>query len=98
MMSAALGGLDAFVFTAGIGENSATMRARIAEKLAWLGVVIDASANAAGALLISHQKSAVAVYVVPTNEELMIARHTLALLSARSVHPDKKGRQNYSHC
>jgi acetate kinase len=87
MLSAALGGLDAFVFTAGIGENSATMRARIAEKLAWLGVAIDASANAAGALLISQQKSAVAVYVVPTNEELMIARHTLALLSARSVHP-----------
>jgi acetate kinase len=87
MLSAALGGLDAFVFTAGIGENSATMRARIGEKLAWLGVAIDASANAAAALLISQQKSAVAVYVMPTNEELMIARHTLALLSARGAHP-----------
>jgi acetate kinase len=91
MLSAALGGLDAFVFTAGIGENEA-MRARIAEKLAWLGVVIDTSANAAGALLISQQKSAVAVYVVPTNEELMIARHTLALLSARSAHPPARER------
>ncbi|MFL5046246.1 MAG: acetate/propionate family kinase [Xanthobacteraceae bacterium] len=81
MLAAALGGLDAVVFTAGIGENSVTMRARIAEKLAWLGVALDAAANAAGKLLISRPDSRVAVYVIPTDEELMIARHTLALLA-----------------
>jgi acetate kinase len=82
MLAAALSGFDAFVFTAGIGENSPTMRARISDKLAWLGVVIDTSANAAGKPLISSKDSRVAVYVIPTNEELMIARHTLALLTA----------------
>jgi len=81
MLAAALGGLDGFVFTAGIGENSATMRARIAEKLAWLGVAIDVDANSARKPLISRKDSRVAVYVIPTNEELMIARHTLELLS-----------------
>lgn len=81
MLAAALGGLDAFVFTAGIGENSAPMRARIAEKLAWLGVTFDQDANAARKSLISRKDSGVAVYVIPTNEELMIAQHTLELLS-----------------
>jgi len=80
MLAAALGGLDAFVFTAGIGENSPTIRERVAEKLAWLGVVFDANANAARQPLISRSESKVAVYVLPTDEELMIARHTLALL------------------
>jgi acetate kinase len=87
-LAAALGGLDAFVFTAGIGENSATMRARIAEKLAWLGVALDADANAARKSLISRPDSRVGVYVIPTDEELMIARHTLALLAQRS--PQKR--------
>jgi acetate kinase len=81
MLAAALGGLDAFVFTAGVGENSAVIRARIAEKLAWLGLGIDPKANAAHALRISPSDSRVAVLVVPTDEELMIARHTVALLS-----------------
>jgi acetate kinase len=80
MLAAALGGLDAFVFTAGIGENSATIRARIAEKLAWLGVMFDAAANAAQKSLISRPESRVALYVLPSDEELMIARHTFALL------------------
>ena len=80
MLAAALGGLDAFVFTAGIGENSPTIRGRIAEKLAWLGVVFDPAANAAGKSLTSRPESRVAVLVVPTDEELMIAQHTLALL------------------
>ena len=83
MLAAALGGLDAFVFTAGIGENSATIRGRIAEKLSWLGVTLDAAANAARKPLISRKDSRVAVYVIPTNEELMIARHTLDLLSSQ---------------
>jgi len=80
MLAAALGGLDAFVFTAGIGENSPMIRARIAEKLAWLGVVFDPAANADGKSLISRPESRVAVLVVPTDEELMIAQHTLAFL------------------
>jgi len=83
MLAAALGGLDGFVFTAGIGENSTTIRARVAEKLAWLGISFDAAANEAGKPRVSHAQSAVAVYVVPTDEELMIARHTVSLLPAR---------------
>jgi acetate kinase len=85
MLAAALGGLDAFVFTAGIGENSPSMRARIAEKLAWLGVALDPAANAARRTVISRPDSRVALYVIPTDEELMIARHTLVLLSARGA-------------
>ena len=81
-LAAALGGLDAFVFTAGIGENSAPIRARIAERLAWLGAELDPAANEAGATRISTPASRVALLVVPTDEELMIARHTLALVSA----------------
>jgi len=84
MLAASLGGLDAFVFTAGIGENSATIRARIAEKLAWLGIIFDAVANSSRKSLLSRPESRVALYVVPTDEELMIARHTLSLLSTRS--------------
>jgi acetate kinase len=88
MLAAALGGLDAFVFTAGIGENSPIIRARIAEKLAWLGAVFDPAANADGKPLISRPESRVVLLVVPTDEELMIAQHTLALLpkdTARKV-------------
>jgi acetate kinase len=81
MLAAALGGLDAFVFTAGIGENSAAIRARIVDKLAWLGAKLDAAANAAKQSLISGPDSRVALYTIPTDEELMIARHTLSLLS-----------------
>jgi acetate kinase len=85
MLSAALGGIEAFVFTAGIGENAAAIRARVADRLTWLGVVLDAKANAAHALRISAPDSRVALYVIPTDEELMIARHTLAALSAERV-------------
>ncbi len=85
MLAAALGGLDAFVFAAGIGENSAIICARIAQKLAWLGAVFDPAANAAGKILISRPQSRIAVYVVPPDEELMIARHTLSLLSRREA-------------
>jgi acetate kinase len=81
MLAAALGGLDAFVFTAGIGENSALIRARVAQKLGWLGIVLDAAANAAAQTLISQPNSPARLYVVPTDEELMIARHTLALVT-----------------
>jgi acetate kinase len=74
--AALLGGLDAFVFTAGIGEHSAPVRSALCEKLAWLGVELDVKANAAGGPRISTRDSAVSVWVIPTNEELMIAQHT----------------------
>ena len=80
MLATALGGLDAFVFTAGIGENSAVIRSRIARKLTWLGIDIDAEANEAAKLVMSLPDSKIKLYVVPTNEELMIARHTLQQL------------------
>ena len=86
-LTAALGGLDAFVFTAGIGENSALIRARVAEKLAWLGALLDPEANAAGKPLISQPQSRVDLYVVPTDEELMIARHTCSLLLESAKEP-----------
>jgi acetate kinase len=81
MLAAALQGLDAFVFTAGIGENSVRIRARIAEQLGWLGVTLDEAENSRHARLISRSESRVPVYVIPTDEELMIAQHTLSLLA-----------------
>ncbi|MDA9422216.1 MULTISPECIES: acetate/propionate family kinase [Bradyrhizobium] len=80
MLAAALQGLDAFVFTAGIGENSATVRARVAGQLGWLGVTLDQTENSRHSRLISRPESLIPVYVVPTDEELMIAQHTLSLL------------------
>jgi acetate kinase len=90
MLAAALGGVDGFVFTAGIGENSPSMRVRIATHLAWLGLEIDPAANAARGPLISRPGSRVAAYVIPTDEELMIARHTLTLLSGKNERPARK--------
>jgi acetate kinase len=88
MLAAALQGLDAFVFTAGIGENSAGIRSRIVEQLAWLGIAFDPAANSSHAQLISRSDSRIRVFVVPTDEELMIAQHTLSvLLSSRSPSP-----------
>lgn len=84
MLAAALGGLDGFVFTAGIGENSAMIRARVSARLAWLGAKLATDANARGQTLISSPDSRVALYVLPTDEELMIARHTLAVIGATS--------------
>ena len=86
MLAAALGGVDAFVFTAGIGENSATMRARIAKRLQWLGATLDPATNVKNDMQVSRPDSRIPIYVVPTNEELMIARHTLSLLSTQRVH------------
>jgi acetate kinase len=78
-----LGGLDAFVFTAGIGENDAPLRAAVVEKLAWLGVKLDAQANDHDGPRISTEDSKVSVWVIPTNEELMIARHAAAIVAAK---------------
>jgi len=80
-LAAALGGVDAIVFTAGIGENSRALRERVCRDAAWLGVELDTAANHGGDPRISAAASRVAAWVIPTNEELMIARHTQALLS-----------------
>lgn len=79
-LTAALGGLDALVFTAGIGENAPQVRARIAERLGWLGAELDAAANERNETVISPPGSKPRLMVIPTDEELMIARQTLALL------------------
>jgi len=81
-----LRGLDGLVFTAGIGENSAEIRRRICEASAWLGIDLDEEANARRGPRISSARSRVSAWVIPTNEELMIARHTgllLGLIAAR---------------
>jgi acetate kinase len=83
MLASAMGGIDGFVFTAGIGENAPAIREAVAEGLAWLGLEIDADANAKGGPRISRKASGVACYVIPTDEELMIARHTLRVLRAQ---------------
>jgi acetate kinase len=75
-LMAALGGLDGMVFTAGIGENAPTVRAAVAERLGWSGLVLDPQANATGAGLISPPGSRLKAWVIPTDEEAMIARHT----------------------
>jgi acetate kinase len=79
-LAAVLGGVDAIVFTAGIGERSAEVRRRIVEASAWLGLALDEEANASHRTRISAAGSKVAAFVIPTNEELMIARHMGALL------------------
>jgi acetate kinase len=81
-LAASAGGLDGLVFTAGIGERSAEIRARICRRAVWLGIELDDAANRAGVPRISGAGSRVAVYAIPTDEEQMIARHTLAVLRA----------------
>ncbi|MDX1540066.1 MAG: acetate/propionate family kinase [Geminicoccaceae bacterium] len=81
-LAAALGGLDALVFTGGIGEGAAPIRAMVSERASWLGVVLDRSANDAGGPSISAPESRTGVWVIPTDEELVIARHTLHVLQA----------------
>ena len=83
MLAAAMGGIDGFVFTAGIGENAPAIREAVAGRLAWLGLDFDRESNASGKMLISRASSRVVCYVIPTDEELMIARHTLAVLRAQ---------------
>ncbi|MGA7998079.1 MAG: acetate/propionate family kinase [Bradyrhizobium sp.] len=92
MLAAALQGIDGFVFTAGIGENSPQIRAAIASKLAWLDVTLDAAANADNKLLISRRDSRLPLYVIPTDEELMIARHIWSVLSHQSDNSTKYER------
>src|SRR2546426_8116327 len=82
-LAAALGWLDALVFTAGIGENAPAIRERVCHDAAWLGIELDAAANARGGPRISTPGSRVSAWVVPANEELMIARHTQNVLGRR---------------
>ncbi len=84
-LAAALGGLDAIVFTGGIGENAAAIRARVCRDAAWLGVELDEAANDAVEARISTAKSRVAAWIIPTNEELTIARQTQQVLAKREA-------------
>ena len=79
-LAAALGGLDGIVFTAGVGENAAPVRGAICRACAWLGLELDEAANREHKLRISTPDSRVAAYVIRTDENLMIARHALALV------------------
>lgn len=80
-LASALGGLDGLVFTGGIGEHAAPIRAAVCDRLAWLGLRMDAAANDRHASIISAGGSAIAVHVIPTDEEAMIARHARAILA-----------------
>jgi acetate kinase len=84
-LTAALGGLDAIVFTAGIGEHAAQIRARVCNDAHWLGIMADEAANAAGGPRISRPASKVSAWVIATDENLMIARHTRRLLDAETA-------------
>lgn len=81
-LAAALEGLDGFVFTAGIGENAPAIREAVIKRLSWLGLEVQTDANSSNSLLISTKHSRVACWVIPTDEEFMIARHTLDCLAA----------------
>ena len=85
MLAAAMGGIDGFVFTAGIGENAPAIREAVAQRLAWLGLELSSKANAKGELKISRKQSRIACYVIPTDEELMIAEHALDSLRAHAA-------------
>jgi acetate kinase len=83
-LAAALGGLDALVFAGGIGENAAAIRERVCRSAAWLGVELDAAANARNEPRIHTPGSRVSAWTIATNEELVIARHTRRLLDQDS--------------
>jgi acetate kinase len=85
MMATTLGGLDCLVFTGGIGEHAKEIRGAIGERLAWMGVRIDAASNGAARGRINGSDSIVDIFVIPTNEEMMIARHCAALIRGRHV-------------
>ena len=77
-LTASLGGLDGLVFTAGIGEHASEIRSRICGRCTWLGIVLDENANRAGRMRITAEVSRIRVYVIPTDEEKMIAEHTVS--------------------
>jgi len=89
-LAAALGGLDALVFTAGIGEHAASIRARVCRDAAWLQVTLDEGANCRGGPRISPAGQVPSIWVIPTDEELMIARHTASLLHSPVAPPAQR--------
>jgi acetate kinase len=89
MLAAAMGGIDGMVFTAGIGENAPAIRAMVMQRLSWLGLEPDVAANAKGGPRISRKGSPIGCFVIPTDEELMIARHTLRALGTQTS-PQRK--------
>jgi acetate kinase len=95
-MAAALGGIDALVFTAGIGEHAAEIRSRVCVDAAWLGVDLDQRANLAGAAMISRAGSRTSAWVIPTDEDLMIALHAWTLLNAGGSPPGSHGNHGSS--
>jgi acetate kinase len=90
MLAAAMSGIDGFVFTAGVGENAPAIREAVAKRLSWLGLELDPEANAKGEGRISAPGARVSCYVVPTDEELMIARHTLSVLRTQPAFQPKE--------
>ncbi len=84
-LAAAAGGMDALVFTAGIGEHSPEIRAAICARLAWMGVELDQEANQLGRLRISSSESQARVWIIPANEELVIARHTARMAAGEEL-------------
>jgi len=90
MLAGAMGGIDALVFTAGIGENAPSIRASVVDGLAWLGLKLDRQANESGASRISDERSSIPCYVIKTDEELMIARHTLSCVRRQSMSRQEK--------
>jgi len=79
-LAMSMGGLDGMVFTAGIGENSAEIRSRVCERLSWMGLGLDTAANAKNLFAINKPSSPIKALVIPTDEELVIARHTFSCL------------------
>lgn len=99
-LASVMGGIDGVVFTAGVGERSAFIRAAICNRLAWLGMEIDEAANTHHGPRISTRNSRIACFVIPTNEELMIAQHTLKLIQPdlKAISPPAAKRpQNHEH-
>jgi acetate kinase len=80
-MAAALGGLDALVFTGGIGENAAVIRSRVCRDAEWLGIDLDEDANRTSGPRLTREGSRASAWVIPTDEELMIARHVRSVLA-----------------
>ena len=80
MLAAAMGGIDGFVFTAGIGENAAQIRKAVLDRLGWLGIAIDEAANNSNEMRVSASHSRIPCFVIATDEELMIATHTWSVL------------------
>ncbi len=91
-MAAALGGIDALVFTAGIGEHAAEIRRRVCEDAAWLGLDLDQSANAAGGTMITRPDGRASAWMVPTDEDLMIALHAWTLLNPSTALLDSRAK------